>query len=53
MLDTIQCLEERQNIHEMLKNLPENESIFKCQSCKTVFNIFTEGLLVFMSLAKK
>lgn len=54
MLDTtLLNREERQDAHEMLKNLPENESIFKCQSCKQIFNIYTEGLLVFMALAPK
>ena len=54
MLDTIiLSTEDRQDIHQMLRNLPENESIFKCQSCKTVFNIYSEGLDVFMALIPK
>lgn len=54
MLDTILLnREEIQDRHEMLKNLPENQSIFKCHSCKQIFNIYSEGLTIFVALAPK
>lgn len=54
MLDTILLSkEERQDKHKILKELPDNESVFKCATCKTVFDIYSEGLLVFMALTPK
>lgn len=50
MLDIIINTEERQEIRQMLRNLPENESIYKCQNCKEIFDIYSEGLIVFAAL---
>ena len=44
---------ERLELHEMLKALPENESLFKCHLCKTIFDIYSEGLHIFMALIPK
>lgn len=54
MLDTISLnREEIQDRRQILRDLSENESIFKCHNCKNIFNIYSEGLLVFMALAPK
>lgn len=53
MPDIIPNIYERQETYEMLKALPENESLFKCQTCKHIFDIYSEGLPVFMTLIPK
>lgn len=53
MKELIPSTAERKEIHEKLKTLPENESLFKCHMCKHVFDIYTEGLPVFMALIPK
>jgi|CXWL01.1.fsa_nt_gi DNA-directed RNA polymerase subunit RPC12/RpoP len=53
MKDIIPSAEERQDIHQRLRDLPDNESIFKCQSCKHIFNIYSEGLTIFAALMPK
>lgn len=53
MSDLIPNITERQEIHERLKTLPENESMFKCHMCKNIFDIYSEGLTVFMALIPK
>ena len=54
MLELIPSAEERQEIHEMLKELPENESLFKCYHCRTIFDIYQEGKLpVLLALINK
>lgn len=54
MLDTILLnREERLDKRQMLIDLPENESIFKCNQCRTIFNIYNIGLPIFMSLIPK
>ena len=53
MQNIIPNAEERGQIHQMLKDLPENQAIFRCQSCKTVFNIYSQGLTIFMALANR
>lgn len=34
----------REDKYEMLRNLPENDSIYKCQHCKYIFNINCAGM---------
>lgn len=53
MLDVIPSIEERQEIHQMLRELPENESFFKCHSCKCIFDIYDQGMPVLMALIPK
>lgn len=44
---------DRQEIYEMLASLPDNESMYKCHSCNTVFDIYSGGIPVLMSLIPK
>jgi anaerobic ribonucleoside-triphosphate reductase len=60
MLDTINnkmlsipSAEEREQIHRMLRYLPENDSLFKCHKCKTIFDIYSGGMPVLMALSNK
>jgi len=53
MLDVIPSAEERQETHQMLRELPENESLFKCHRCKFVFDTHDEGIPVLMALIPK
>ncbi len=53
MKDIIPSAEERQDIHQRLRDLPDNESVFKCYKCKTIFDIYSGGLPVFMALSSK
>lgn len=53
MLNIIPTYEERQDIHQRLRDLPDNESIFKCYKCKSIFDIYSGGLPVFMALSGK
>lgn len=53
MLDTIPNAEERLKIHQMLGEFPENDSLFKCHSCKSIFDIHSEGIPVLMALIPK
>lgn len=53
MLDIIPSAEERQDIHQRLRDLPDNESIFKCHKCKAIFDIYSGGLPVLMALSNK
>lgn len=53
LLDIIPSAEEREQIHQILRKLPDNESIFKCHRCKVIFDIFAGGLPVFMALSGK
>ena len=43
MLDIIPTYEEREDVHKVLKDLPENDSIFKCDRCKAIFDIYSGG----------
>lgn len=53
MLDIIPSVEERQKTHQMLTELPENESLFKCHFCKFVFDTCSEGIPVLIALIPK
>ena len=53
MSDIITTFEEREDIHKILKNLPENDSMFKCHKCKTLFDIYSGGVPVLMALSNK
>lgn len=44
---------ERQETHERLKILPENESLYKCHMCRYIFDIYSDVLPIFMALAPK
>ncbi len=51
--DIIPSAEEREYIHEQLKDLPENDSLFKCHRCKAIFDIYSGGLPIWMALSNK
>lgn len=53
MLNIIPTHEEREQLHQVLRDLPDNESVFKCYKCKTIFDIYSEGLPIFMALSSK
>lgn len=58
MLETLQDTTqriEREDIHEKLKELPENHSLFKCHICKYIFDIFSEaqGVAILVALIDK
>lgn len=53
MLEIIPTYEEREQIHQILKELPENNSIYKCHRCRQIFDIFSGGLSIFMALSGK
>lgn len=53
MLEIIPSAEEREHIHRMLRDLPENDSLFKCHRCKVVFDIYSGGMPVLMALSNK
>jgi anaerobic ribonucleoside-triphosphate reductase len=53
MLYIIPSAEEREDIHNQLKDLPENDSLFKCHRCKTIFDIYSGGIPVLMALSNK
>ncbi len=53
MLDIIPSAEERQDIHQRLRDLPDNESIFKCYKCNAIFDIYSGGMHVLMALSNK
>lgn len=53
MLDTIQNAEERQEMHQILMDLPDNESVHKCHYCKFIFDTCSEGIPVLMALIPK
>lgn len=48
MPELIPNIEERQDIYKMLMNLPENESMFKCYHCRSIFDIRQERVLPVM-----
>lgn len=45
--------EERKDIYQMLKELPENTSVFKCYTCRNIFDIFSQGISVLVALSDK
>lgn len=53
MLDIIPTYEEREQIHRILRDLPENDSLFKCHRCKVIFDIYSGGVSVLMALSNK
>lgn len=57
MLDTVSSIPniEREYVRQMLKDLPENHSMFKCHVCKTIFDIFSggEGISILIALSDK
>ena len=53
MIDMIPSCDEREDMHKILMNLPENDSMFKCHKCKTVFDIYSGDLPVLMALSNK
>lgn len=53
MLDIIPSAKEREQIHEILRDLPDNESLFKCHRCKSIFDIYSGGMHVLMALSGK
>lgn len=53
MFNIIPTHEEREQLHQVLRDLPYNESVFKCYKCKTIFDIYSEGLPIFMALSGK
>lgn len=53
MLDIIPSAEEREQMHQTLRDLPENDSLFKCYKCKAIFDIYSGGLPVLMALSNK
>lgn len=53
MLDIIPNAEEREQIHEIYRKLPDNQSLFKCHKCKVIFDIYSGGLPVLMALSNK
>lgn len=50
---SIPTYEERKQIHQTLRDLPDNDSLFKCFRCRTIFDIYSGGLPVFMALSGK
>lgn len=53
MLDIIPSAEEREQTHQILRDLPGNESLFKCHRCKAVFDIYSGGLHILIALSGK
>lgn len=53
MIDIIPSAEEREQIHKRLRDIPENDSLFKCHKCKTIFDIYSGGLPILMALSNK
>lgn len=51
--DVILSAEERKNLHKILIELPENTSVFKCYTCRTIFDIFSQGISVLIALSDK
>jgi hypothetical protein len=41
------------DIHKVLRELPDNDSLFKCQQCKVIFDIYSGGFPVLMALSDK
>lgn len=39
--------------YQILRELPENESVFKCHSCRSIFDLFNGDLPIFMALCGK
>jgi rubrerythrin len=42
----------REDKYEMLRNLPENDSIYKCHHCHLVFNIHQGGMANILTILK-
>lgn len=55
MLDIIPTAEEREQIHQTLRELPENNSLYKCHGCKKIFDIFSggEGVSILIALSDR
>lgn len=53
MINATPSIEEREEIHKMMRNLPENESLFKCYKCRSVFDTYAKGSPVLMALIPK
>lgn len=53
LLETISIKEERKKIHDKLRELPENDSLYKCHKCKSIFDIYSGGLPILMALCNK
>ncbi|MGA3168803.1 MAG: anaerobic ribonucleoside-triphosphate reductase [Terriglobia bacterium] len=43
---------DRQEKYEMLRNLPENNTIYKCYHCKNIFNILHGGCINIQTTSK-
>lgn len=44
---------EREDKYDKLRSLPENDSLFKCHCCKTIFDIYSGGVSILMALSNK
>lgn len=53
LLYTTLSAEEREHVHHRLKELPENNSLYKCHHCKKIFDIYSGGLPILMALCNK
>jgi anaerobic ribonucleoside-triphosphate reductase len=53
MLEIIPTYQEREHTYQILRDLPENDSLFKCHQCKTVFDIYSGGISILMALSNK
>lgn len=53
LANKIENFEERKDIYQMLKELPENTSVFKCYTCRNIFDIFSQGISVLVALSDK
>jgi rubrerythrin len=53
MIDIIPNTREREEIHKRLRDIPENDSLFKCHKCKGIFDIYSGGVPVLMALSNK
>ena len=48
MIDIIPNAVEREEVHNIYRELPDNDSLFKCHKCKTIFDIYYGGISVLM-----
>ena len=53
VMSSIPSVEEREHIRKRLRDMPENGSLFKCDRCKTVFDIYSRVLPIFVALSGK
>ena len=53
MIDIIPNSVEREEVHNIYRELPDNDSLFKCHKCKAIFDIYSGGLSILMALSNK